>query len=502
LLGKKGFFPVQTPPRAAERLKAILASPLPWLALLLLGLAARFRQFLACPSYWYDEAYLLVNIYDCSFEDLLGPLRAQVVIPPFFLWVLRGLYLFVGGSEWAMRLPSFLASLASLVLAVLLARRVVGSPGWLWMLALCSVSRHALMHSSEVRPYASDFLLTEAILLAAVVCLNPDTSPPARRISFAALFVLALLGPWLSFPSVFVLGAVSLAMFLHAWRAGSVSARREWSCWALLNGLLLLSCGLLWYASARHLYYPGLQDHWGQRFPNLAAPAEALSWLGACLVELGHYGTTGMGIPLLALGALGLVSVCWRSGTLAVLLTCPLLFAVVAAALRRYPLGDRLLFFAVPCLWLLAIEGLTMILRNPRGCGVWASAAILTVLLGPGMVQMMRHLVEVHPRTEFRGAFAYVQEQRRPGDVLWVSHPEVYEVYFGKQAPVLSSVTPAELVERALRGGRLWMITTPGGSGVSNFKDTWSRLQASGAVPLQRRDFLGLEVILYALPQK
>ena len=51
----------------------------------LFGLAVRLRQFLASPSYWYDEAYLLVNIYDRDFAELLGPLRAQVVMPPLYL---------------------------------------------------------------------------------------------------------------------------------------------------------------------------------------------------------------------------------------------------------------------------------------------------------------------------------------------------------------------------------------------------------------------------------
>jgi hypothetical protein len=454
------------------------------------------RQFVACPSYWYDEAYLLVNIFDCSFDQLLGPLRAQVVIPPLFLWLLRGLYLLLGGAEWAMRLPALLASVAALFLSIPLARRVVGSPGWLWMLGLCSVSHHALMHTYEVRPYASDFLLSEAILLAAVVCLSPASTPRGRRGSFAALCALTLLGPWLSFPSVFVLGAVSLALFLQAWR------RRGswWICWIGQSGLLLLSCALLWYASARHLYYPGLQDHWGERFPDLAAPAEALSWLGACLIELGHYGTTGMGIPLLLLGTLGLVSFVRRWPVLAVLLTGPVGLAVIAAALRRYPLGDRLLFFAVPCIWLLAIEGLTLTMRRFGGRGAWLSLAVLTVLLAPGCADLIRHLITVCPRTDFRGAFDYVHDHRASGDVLWVSQPEVYEVYFGKEPSVLSPYTPAKLIDQALQRSRLWLISTPGGAKITAFQETWNHLRASGAEPLQRRDFLGLEVILYARP--
>src|SRR3954462_2427628 len=96
------------------------------LTLLGLGFTLRIRQYAACPSYWYDEAYLLLNVFSLSFEELLGPLRENQAAPPLFLWALRGLYLALGGSEWIMRLPALLASLAGLLLLVPLARRLAG----------------------------------------------------------------------------------------------------------------------------------------------------------------------------------------------------------------------------------------------------------------------------------------------------------------------------------------------------------------------------------------
>ena len=60
---------------------------------LLLGLVARFRQYLGNPSYWYDEAALTVSIYDFSCWKLLGQLPGKTITPPFFLWLLRSCYL-------------------------------------------------------------------------------------------------------------------------------------------------------------------------------------------------------------------------------------------------------------------------------------------------------------------------------------------------------------------------------------------------------------------------
>src|SRR5689334_4080513 len=68
-------------------------------ALLAVGVAARLRLYASCPSYWYDEAYLLLNVFRKSCLELLGPLRDDQAAPPLFLWALRGLYAACGGGE-------------------------------------------------------------------------------------------------------------------------------------------------------------------------------------------------------------------------------------------------------------------------------------------------------------------------------------------------------------------------------------------------------------------
>src|SRR5260370_10498838 len=125
---------------------------------LVLGLAVRLRRFLAAPSYWDDEAYILVNIFDKSFAELAGPLRCDQAAPPFFLWLLRALYQTLGGSEWAMRLPAFLASIVSMPLMIPLARRFAGSPGWIWAVALVAGSQTAAFPTTNAKPQSGDLL--------------------------------------------------------------------------------------------------------------------------------------------------------------------------------------------------------------------------------------------------------------------------------------------------------------------------------------------------------
>jgi hypothetical protein len=274
------------------------------LMVLLFGLSIRLRQFFGCPSYWYDEAYLLVNIYDKDYHELLGALRAQVVMPPLYLWLLRGLYLFLGGGEWAMRLPATVFSICALLLMFFVARAAVGARWAFLAVALCAVSNHAMVHANEVRPYSSDFLMTEVIVLAGGMLLTSSLPQSARTWCRNGLLALACLAPWFSFPSVLVLGGVSLALLFDLLTGGG---RITWPYWISFNTLLLLAVLSLWWVQARHLYYPGLHEHWigWGGFPKDYSPGTLLGWTVRCFIGIGNYGTTSMGVPLLLLGLVG-----------------------------------------------------------------------------------------------------------------------------------------------------------------------------------------------------
>src|SRR5207237_8635510 len=99
--------------------------------LLAAGIAVRIRLYLTFPSYWYDEAYLLLNVFHRSWFELIGRNEHSVVCPPIYLWIQRALFLMFGGAEWSMRLPAFVAGVAALPLIAVLARRVGGASAWI-----------------------------------------------------------------------------------------------------------------------------------------------------------------------------------------------------------------------------------------------------------------------------------------------------------------------------------------------------------------------------------
>ncbi len=455
-----------------------------------LGLAVRLRQYLGRPSYWYDEAWFLLFIIDRSWLDLVALPSEFRVHPPAFAWSLRALYVLAGSSEPVMRLPAQMSSLLSVVVMIPLARRYVGSPCWPWTVALCAVSHHGLTHAYEVKPYASDFLVTQLILLSAYPLVKPlENGAPTGRPP-ATLFALALLAPWWSFPSLFVLGATSLALLLQV-----LKGRSRWTPWLLFNGMALSSALLLWLLMFRTGEYSALQRHFAACFPGSSSVVTGMLWLLRRLVSIGDYGTTAMGVPLLLLAGLGTTTL-WRHSTAsAVLLGGPVALAVVAAAMHRYPFCDRLAFFAVPCVWLPATAGIAVLASRLRARGAWLVAVLLAVLLLPGAARMAGDLVRPQPRSAFRDAFDYVRTRWVPGDQLWVVNPEVFAVYFGRSAPVLSPATPPSVVEQAAQQGRLWLIDYPPGAGRSSIHSIYGGLPDEA---VEYRTVKGLEIFLFA----
>src|SRR5713101_5993494 len=120
------------------------------------GLAIRAYYYFSNPPIWYDEAWLLSNLLDKNYQDLLGPLNHACNGPPLFLWLERTAFLCLGDHPLAWRLPGFVAGLAGLVLFFYVARRLLPPVGLPWAVGLYALSDRLLWHTVEVRPYAVD----------------------------------------------------------------------------------------------------------------------------------------------------------------------------------------------------------------------------------------------------------------------------------------------------------------------------------------------------------
>ncbi len=470
------------------------------LILALLGLWARLRQYLAAPSYWYDEAYLLLNIFHKSYRDLLGPLTDDQSGAPLYLWSLRFLYEVVGPWEWVMRLPAFLAGLLALPLMFVVSRRWTTAPAWLWAIGLCLVSKHAIQHSNEVKPYAIDLLVTLLILNSALAAGLGSAGP---RKSSAGLLLWALAAPWISLPSIFVLGGAGMALL---WDVRRATRPRPWLLPAGFAVVCLLSFSTLWMLVLRNQQTESLHRFWGAHFADASSCISLLRSLLKCLLEIGSYGSNGLAVPLVLFAAVGAVLI-WRTcPPKAILLVGPVALAIGASFVHAYPMSDRLVFFLLPCLWLLAAEcigrvaGAALRANWPKLLSLICLAALAAVLL-PGAADAQRLVVQTDGRMAFRQAFDVMRHDRLPGDLLWVSHCQVYEVYYGKSEPCLAGDTPVDEIVRLAACRRLWLITAARPSGLFPPAAALdSALEAAGFHVLCEQRLKGVLLRLYGRP--
>jgi len=356
-------------------------------ALLALGVAARLVRYLLRFPLWCDEAYLSVNLLQRGYLELLNPLEYQQVAPVGFLWVQLSLVRLLGFSEYSLRLFSLLAGLASLPLFYHLASRLLRGTASLMAVGIFCVSYPCIRYSAEAKPYGSDLFVSLVLLALAVAYLQAKE----RRGLLWLLAAVVPLAVWLSYPAVFVAGAVSAAIGYGIWRGG---CRRAWLAWVVYNLLLGASFAGLYQLSTSRQTASALefsQSFWHDAFPPLTAPAKLLGWLwtahsGDMLAYPIGGRNSGSTLTLLCC----LLAIIWlvRRRQLAVLLLClgPFALNFVAAAMGRYPYGGhvRIAMFLAPVVCLLAGLGLALAVERlsaRRSGSVLPVATVAAVLM-------------------------------------------------------------------------------------------------------------------------
>jgi hypothetical protein len=256
---------------------------------------------------------------------------------------------------------------------------------------LLAVSYYPVRHSCEIKPYSLDLLLAVALLLAAWSWLR-------RPERVAPLIALVLLGPLalaLSYPSLFIAGAVSLVLLPAVWRQPGWAARVLY----LAYNVLLVGGFILLYGVVGRAQYGSTGGagnwYWQGSFPP-PQPVALLAWL--VQIHTGYLMAYPLGGPnglstltflLFVIGTGRLVRE--RHWQLLALCLVPFALTLAAAALHRYPYGGsaRIAQHLAPAICLLAGNGLGGLLRaaRPAAAARWGLAVCgLLLLVGLGGV--------------------------------------------------------------------------------------------------------------------
>ncbi|HEY9428811.1 MAG TPA: hypothetical protein VIR34_16750 [Gemmatimonadaceae bacterium] len=420
------------------------------IALVVFGAALRIYAYAGNPSLWLDEASLAQNIIGRSFAGLLAPLDRQQVAPLGFLWLEKAAVSLFGTSEYALRLVPLLASIAALPLFAIVARRLLAPIAAIFATALFATATPLIYFAAEMKQYSLDVAVVLALFaLAFSPAGATDTSSRARAISrrrLAALAITGTIAPWLSQPSVFVLGGVALYLalpYIHASASERRGAARTLAplflLWALSGGVSIVRSLSEVTAADR----ADLDRFWERGFlPISQGVMASVHWLGMTAHDVFAWLFLPVAaIAVIALFVLGIVALARRRDGSATLFLAPLALMLIASALRLYPVSFRLLLFTTPSLLVATGAGAEWLLRAARSLGArrsvgkdappsstlragpLSSAATLVVCAVLALIaaRTAMRMVEIpFYREELRPIVNYLAEHRASDDAIYV----------------------------------------------------------------------------------
>ena len=382
-----------------------------WLivGLVLLGLGARVEQYLARPSYWNDEAAVVINLMTRDYAGLTQPLAYAQAAPPAFLWTERWVLVHWGRSEFALRLLPLLIGLASLPLFAVVAWRALPPTSAFWAVGFLAFCNRIIPHVSDVKQYGTDVLVGVALLAAFL-----GRGSPLKRLLW--LTAIAVIGTWWSFPCVFLFGGLSLALLPACWRSGPKGI----IVFAAANLLLLASFAGLYFTVIRHGHDPSLLDFWASSFPDWR---RLPLWLASQVYGVFRYSFDALGAIVVILAAAGVVAL-HRLGRQPLLLglAMTLGLVLVAASFHRYPFpgANRMGAFLLPIVFLLlgaGCEGQNFGLRGVALRWWWVLPTPL-ILLNFG--QTCKQVAHPQASSTMRQVTAYLMAHRKPDEPLYL----------------------------------------------------------------------------------
>ncbi len=387
-----------------------------------LGILLRVVPYLHNRSLWLDEAMLAKGLLAKSFSQLLGLLDHGQMAPVGFLFIAKTLVLNFGDGEYVLRLLPLLAGILSLFLFWGVARQILSLRGATIALGLFAISEHLIYYSSDFKPYSSDAMIALGIYLLGLVCIKKESR------FILSLFSLSIAGAiliWFSYPAVFSLAGVGIALTVYCLKT------QKWQHVAWLSlpaGFWLGSFVLNYFTTLVLSQSSKMVREWSGKGAFMPMPPNSvqdLMWYPINFFGVFKWpgGFTFAGLAAFCF-VLGLVVIFSKKRYACYMLTLPILFALFASGLHKYPFEGRLLLFFVPAMMIFVGGGVDRIISmaRPPGQIIWVSLCVLLLLIPVQKVSVMLLNPAKMDREEIRPVVAYLSQHYQNGDSLYLKH--------------------------------------------------------------------------------
>lgn len=393
-----------------------------------LGIVLRLVQYLYNRSLWLDEASLALNLIEKTFSELLQPLDYGQAAPPGFLLVAKVLINTFGAGEYVLRLFPFVAGIFSLVIFYAVARRVLSQRGVIIALGLFAISDPLIRYSSEFKQYSSDVAIVLGIYLMGLIWLEQKS----RFVLYTFLFTsIGSILIWFSHPSIFFLSGVGIALAVHSLKT------KKWKQVAWLT-----VPAFLWLGSFAVFYYVSLLEFsqtkrfsrfvsgWSNSFmPMPPLSVHDLMWYPEKFFSVFNYpaGISFMGLAALCF-VIGCTSKFFENRHSFYILTLPVLIALVASGLHKYPFGGRLILYIVPAIMIFIGEGVDQVIHNTKHTGRIVGVSLCVLLFFYPVHKAAFHLRSPIEREEIKPVLSYLKQHFQDGDWLYL-YPSSWKAF-------------------------------------------------------------------------
>lgn len=325
-----------------------------------------------------------------------------------------------------MRFFPLISGIISLVLIYLFAREMLGDRPGLLVLGIFAVTDSLIYFSSEAKQYSSDVMVALVLLLVGHNALVQKSD----QNQFILLGILGTSSIFISFPSVFILSGIGIALFVDYFINHKGDRDRVIKISALF---------LLWALCLAALYFFSLQyiaendylvNSWKLNFMPMP-PWHNLYWFRKATIDLldDPVGLKVMPLNILLL-IFGVLAVLKNKRLLSLILFIPLLATVTASGFEKYPFAVRFLLFTVPIFLILLMAGLERIClfisRFSRLAAYlfWVACALF-LLYQPSKLAL-KNFREPVLVEHIKPVMSYLEDNVQTGDSLYIYYGAKY----------------------------------------------------------------------------
>ncbi len=394
--------------------------------IIIIGTAARLRQYLFNRSLWSDEAALALNIIRYDYLDLLKPLDYSQAGPPLFLIITNFFTNLFGDNEYVLRLLPLIASIFSLFLFWYLTRKFLNKYIVPIAVGLLTFSGTAIYYSDELKQYSSDLMVTIIVLILALHVYEKEFDLKSNLFfGFGGAFLV-----WLSHPSVFVLSGTTLSLLLSLFLKEKSKGLKKF--------VNLIFSSLIWGTSfvvgyltiVKASAHQGFYGFWYSSFaPMPIRTINDLLWYSETIfatirIPISIY-FPGIVMVMMFAGFVGFYNK--KNKLFFLLVLFPLIILLSASMLKLYPLHSRFLLFALPIFYLIIARGVEEFSYNINKKNVIIIIFLVLLLLAQPLFSSGRSLIQPKFRAETRPLIEHIQRNMLEGDKVYV--------YYATQAP-------------------------------------------------------------------